>query len=193
MRRFLAIFLGVVLALCFVPAFGSARPTLALGQSVPTVPAAHPEAVTGATPPANEATREKIYVKDFYDRDYSHYYGPADNMPTDDGTVLEAALNESSGKTLVLEAGKTYTFGSYVRSNAGGNLWRVQGIHLRVSDVVIEGNGATLKWDPDQPFVDGQHPVTYEMPKNADPVVMTALEMWKDDMRQVTGLVPVSS
>lgn len=42
-------------------------------------------------------------------------------------------------------------------------------------------------------WFDGQHPVTYEMPKNADPVVMTALEMWKDDMRQVTGLVPVAS
>ena len=48
-------------------------------------------------------------------------------------------------------------------------------------------SGAEVVW------FDGAHPVTYEIPKNADLVVMTALEMWKDDMRQVTGLVPVAS
>ena len=42
-------------------------------------------------------------------------------------------------------------------------------------------------------WFDGQHPITYSVPKRVDPVVGTALEMWKDDMRQVTGLLPVAS
>ena len=42
-------------------------------------------------------------------------------------------------------------------------------------------------------WFDGQHPITYQMPKQVEPVVKIALEMWKDDMRQVTGLTPVVS
>ncbi len=42
-------------------------------------------------------------------------------------------------------------------------------------------------------WFDGQHPVTYSVAEGADPVVSTALAMWKDDMRQVTGLTPVAA
>ena len=42
-------------------------------------------------------------------------------------------------------------------------------------------------------WFDGQHPITYSMPKNVEPVVKMALEMWKDDMQQVTGMIPVAS
>lgn len=42
-------------------------------------------------------------------------------------------------------------------------------------------------------WFDGQHPITYQMPKQVEPVVKIALEMWKDDMRQVTGLSPYCS
>ena len=47
------------------------------------------------------------------------------------------------------------------------------------------GRAAELVW------FDGRHPITYSVPKKAGPVVTVALEMWKDDMRQVTGLTPV--
>ena len=40
-------------------------------------------------------------------------------------------------------------------------------------------------------WFDGQNPITYSLPKRVAPVVQTALNMWKDDMRQVTGLEPV--
>ena len=42
-------------------------------------------------------------------------------------------------------------------------------------------------------WFDGQHPITYSMPKKVESVVKIALEMWKDDMRQVTGMMPVTS
>ncbi len=42
-------------------------------------------------------------------------------------------------------------------------------------------------------WFDGQHPITYQLPKKAEPVVMTALDMWKSDMLQVTGMTPVAS
>lgn len=42
-------------------------------------------------------------------------------------------------------------------------------------------------------WFDGQHPITYQVPKKVDPVVKTALEMWKGDMLQVTGMTPVAS
>ena len=42
-------------------------------------------------------------------------------------------------------------------------------------------------------WFDGLHPITYQMPKELEPVVMTAQEMWKDDMRQVTGVEPMAS
>ena len=42
-------------------------------------------------------------------------------------------------------------------------------------------------------WFDGQHPITYQLPRKVEPVVETALAMWKDDMRQVTGLTPVAS
>ena len=42
-------------------------------------------------------------------------------------------------------------------------------------------------------WFDGINPITYSVPKHLEPVVKTALDMWKDDMRQVTGIVPVAS
>ena len=42
-------------------------------------------------------------------------------------------------------------------------------------------------------WFDGKQPVTYSLPTDAEPVVTTALEMWKDDMRQVTGMEAVAS
>ena len=31
-------------------------------------------------------------------------------------------------------------------------------------------------------WFDGRHPITYQLPTDVEPVVMTALEMWKTDM-----------
>ena len=42
-------------------------------------------------------------------------------------------------------------------------------------------------------WFDGKHPITYSVAGDADPVVTTALRMWRDDMRQVTGMVPQPS
>ena len=42
-------------------------------------------------------------------------------------------------------------------------------------------------------WFDGKHPITYSVPKQVEPVVQIALDMWKDDMRQVTGLTPIAS
>ena len=42
-------------------------------------------------------------------------------------------------------------------------------------------------------WFDGQHPITYSLSGHADPVVATALRMWRDDMRQVTGMEPLPS
>ena len=42
-------------------------------------------------------------------------------------------------------------------------------------------------------WFDGKHPITYQVPQNVDPVVKIALDMWKGDMRQVTGMEPVAS
>ncbi len=42
-------------------------------------------------------------------------------------------------------------------------------------------------------WFDGQHPITYSLSGHADPVVVTALRMWRDDMRQVTGMEPQPS
>ena len=39
-------------------------------------------------------------------------------------------------------------------------------------------------------WFDGKSPITYQVQKGADPVVMTALDMWKNDMKQVTGFTP---
>lgn len=42
-------------------------------------------------------------------------------------------------------------------------------------------------------WFDGKHPISYSVPKKVEPVVKVALEMWRDDMRQVTGMKPVVS
>jgi hypothetical protein len=42
-------------------------------------------------------------------------------------------------------------------------------------------------------WFDGKHPITYSVPKQVEPVVQIALDMWKGDMRQVTGLTPIAS
>ena len=39
-------------------------------------------------------------------------------------------------------------------------------------------------------WFDGTSPITYSLPKKVDAVLTTAVEMWKDDMRQVTGFTP---
>ena len=39
-------------------------------------------------------------------------------------------------------------------------------------------------------WFDGQQPITYCVPKKVEPVVKVALELWKSDMQQVTGLEP---
>ncbi len=65
------------------------------------------------------------------------------------------------------------------------NVTAVRGLCLCVAAVLWSVNAAALTW------FDGRGAITYSVAKDADPVVMTALEMWKDDMRQVTGFVPV--
>ena len=42
-------------------------------------------------------------------------------------------------------------------------------------------------------WFDGRNPISYSIPKKVEPVVKVALDMWKDDMRQVTGMAPVQS
>ena len=41
-------------------------------------------------------------------------------------------------------------------------------------------------------WFDGTHPVSYSISKRVDPVVKTALDMFKGDMEQVTGMTPVA-
>lgn len=172
MKRFLVCVLSVVLAMGLMPAFaltadGRDVPSAAFGssleipavnlgaQAAPSASAANPDAVTGATAPADEASRDKVYVESFRNLDYSHYYGPAEGVHTDDAAIIETASKQAAGKTLVFEAGRTYTFGSYVNSRQYGDVFRysrTQGIHFKTSNVVIEGNGATIQWDPEQTF-----------------------------------------
>jgi hypothetical protein len=40
-------------------------------------------------------------------------------------------------------------------------------------------------------WYDGHRPITYSMPKKVESVVKVALELWKNDMQQVTGLEPI--
>ena len=40
-------------------------------------------------------------------------------------------------------------------------------------------------------WFNGKSPITYNIPKKTDPVVAIALDMWKGDMQQVTGMTPV--
>ena len=42
-------------------------------------------------------------------------------------------------------------------------------------------------------WFDGQQPITYNVPKKVEPVVKIALEMWKSDMKLVTGVEPVAA
>ena len=42
-------------------------------------------------------------------------------------------------------------------------------------------------------WFDGQQPITYQVPKKVEPVVNIVLEMWKSDMKLVTGLEPVAA
>ena len=42
-------------------------------------------------------------------------------------------------------------------------------------------------------WFDGSHPITYSIPADVEPVVKVALDMWKSDMLQVTGMMPVAS
>ena len=37
-------------------------------------------------------------------------------------------------------------------------------------------------------WFDGKTPITYSIPKKVEPVVKIALDMWKSDMQQVTGM-----
>ena len=42
-------------------------------------------------------------------------------------------------------------------------------------------------------WFDGVHPISYQVPEKVEPVVKTALDLWKGDMQQVTGMMPVAS
>lgn len=42
-------------------------------------------------------------------------------------------------------------------------------------------------------WFDGKTPITYNLPKKVEPVVRIALDMWKGDMKLVTGMEPVAS
>ena len=42
-------------------------------------------------------------------------------------------------------------------------------------------------------WFDGKSPITYSIPKKVEPVVKIALDMWRNDMLQVTGFEPVAS
>lgn len=42
-------------------------------------------------------------------------------------------------------------------------------------------------------WFDGQHPVTYSLPRRVEPVFEVALRLFKNDIRQVTGFTPVAS
>ena len=42
-------------------------------------------------------------------------------------------------------------------------------------------------------WFDGTKPISYQVVGKTDPVVKIALQMWSDDMEQVTGMRPVSS
>ena len=42
-------------------------------------------------------------------------------------------------------------------------------------------------------WFDGTNPITYSIPKDVEPVVKIALDMWKSDMQQVTGMTPQAS
>ena len=46
---------------------------------------------------------------------------------------------------------------------------------------------AELEW------FDGRHPVTYSLPKRVEPVVKVALDLFKSDLQQVTGMTPVAA
>ena len=52
---------------------------------------------------------------------------------------------------------------------------------------------ATFTATADVVWFDGKTPITYSVPKKVEPVVKTALDMWKDDMQQVTDMEPVAS
>ena len=52
---------------------------------------------------------------------------------------------------------------------------------------------SSLNAQADFIWFDGKNPITYSIPKNASPVVKSALEMWKSDMQQVTGQKPVET
>ena len=58
---------------------------------------------------------------------------------------------------------------------------------LRIVEVEFLENAAEVVW------FDGKSPISYNLPKEVEPVVKIALDMWKDDMRQVTGMTPVAS
>ena len=53
--------------------------------------------------------------------------------------------------------------------------------------LIAVNTNAEVEW------FDGKSPVTYSLPKKVEPVVEIALNMWKSDMQQVTGLLPVAS
>ena len=42
-------------------------------------------------------------------------------------------------------------------------------------------------------WFDGRNPITYSVPNEVEPVVKVALDMWKSDMLQVTGMTPMTS
>lgn len=58
---------------------------------------------------------------------------------------------------------------------------------IAVCGITVRGYAADFVW------FDGTHPITYSIPKQAEPVVKIATDMFRDDMRQVTGIEPKES
>ncbi len=70
---------------------------------------------------------------------------------------------------------------------------RVQDLLQKVVLVLLLLVVGTPAMATDLVWFDGQHPVSYTLPRKVAPVVQTALDMFADDMRQVTGFTPVKS
>ena len=64
---------------------------------------------------------------------------------------------------------------------------------MRKTTLILTLLQLSLMAEAQMVWFDGKNPVTYSVPKNVEPVVKMALDMWKSDMQQVTGMEPVAS
>ena len=64
----------------------------------------------------------------------------------------------------------------------------------RILTILVVFHGFLLHSFADEVvWFDGKVPITYRLPRKVEPVVKMALDMWKSDMQQVTGMTPVAS